>query len=1750
MSTGQLSRHRSRSTASKPSMFTRHDPPPPTLTPDNTEQELESCAATGSFLLYSQRSLILVLHHDTLAIERRFDLHREDVLWIHVDTTSERGSGRLAISYDKGSTAIVWDILTGGEVARFSAYENMRVASFMRNGNIAFGNDQGNIILFEPSTSEHISARTIFDPITAVAPASDCRTFAIGYLNGSILIATLQPSFTILHTLTTTRAPSRITGLAWHGSSSKQKTDMLATQTSDGDLRVWSVPKVPHQEAPTIIRVLQRAETQAPGPCWFAWSKNGRIVQHAEGETRSWDVRTKKVTYDIIPTIEGVTAIASYGPTATLFTLGRNHTVQQYDITPNSQPMQVAGVQHVPANTPPTPPTVLQERSNPYGEPQTAVSAEAPVLPLYSDVESSADESGTMSPLQKIAHEMDSLDALESEIRDKVTPLSPVSSRASSVSSRSSRGSRKDRRYLYDKPDSSRASSSTGFDGTEFSFGEPVRQGHESMSIRSVSSYASRPNARTSGLRKEVLRSPEEAKQMAAMDLFQFTKARLRDISFRTPHYGNAARTPELLQREMLSVVFGWNDDIRSLIHDELSRHRAGSASGVLLAKWLGDMAADDMASMIGSESMSSSDWMLLALNSIGQDSQKKVGEAFVQRLLEKGDIHPAVAILLGLGEHNDAIEVYVSQGHWLEAVLLTCLICPSDWGRQSFLIRKWGEAAMKQGQPELAVRCFSCTSIETSEPWFSPRAQQDVAYAAQQQHFTGDPLSAGSGPLTSPPLSPPSRSGSGRLTAKNASLKLITTFGGKAEPAAVAGQVGSTPIAESALSPGGQQSWRQKTRNMRDPSSARTATPGGYTRRKRLPSKSDIERAKQEAADMTTPMVAARDFATPKAPNVTHSRKTSNDSSIPEPATALKPTAFIDIGALGPPSRFIDDHLPSPAQGVFTKLRGDSRTRATDPSRDRRKPEGLAVQVMETRYADNMSPAPSTGNYGSLYSETPAASQAGEPSPPHTGNSMKARAINEYISSVEAAREVAREERAQSRNQSRVRGESRRREEGRAGRDASRVRDQSETRSRGTPRYIKPAKRSPSSPVPMSPQEIAQASQRGSKPEPEPATTDDESFYKITSPVDSHKSLRSTKSEASRKIRNRSPEGMPSRVDSGRGRSNDREEGSTARSPSSPLPMEHSPEETDETSTDGGRVHIRARSSSRRAGEDLQARRAASRDTRERSNSYRPAPQGEAVGSSMPDGSLASFADDNVSESSWTAASEAGRRKPRGLSRKDIAAKELEQRRMSLARRPSAPSIPLPGQYPPAARPGLSPRSHTELGNSPHSFLPPMSRSHTVDPDAMSKYNNGKGKGGPTLPTIGLPATPRAMRHPRYMSADPSEQDRAPPVPEIPGNYSELSSFGGSLTGSSLSQVTGSYVSSQVSSSLQSAERPQEEAEYDDVGPLLPATVFGQKALVGPTRSASAPPEKMNGSVHPAYKAALPSSTRRLSGGRGHVRKISPPELSNIPPPPVRPYSIDEALNADQHIIIIPEEESMGPPPPFLPELQHLAGPPPPPPPPTMFQYVDHGSSDMISIAIDNSAVVDVPATLSATTLPTLPTTTFPTLPATTFPTPMDRATTASPSMQRHRGRGSVSDTLGSRFRGVTERMRSQSRGANRVKGPPMPDAYQAPYETVLPPVPSNHGRRESLSRAKSPYELAMASGGQDQQIPIPPPPPFGPPAMGIDGRFQETTIPPTNLPPSRSQSSTGYRNPREIRANMPPETLQMGVYNAGGFL
>lgn len=136
MSTG-LSRRQSQS--SKKSGASIHPAPAPTLTPENGEQGLQASAATGQYLLLGQGTQVLCLRHGTLAIEKRFDKHKEDVAWISVDNISDRGNGRIAVSYDVGNTAIIWDIHTGDELSRFAAYEAIKVAAWMKNGNVVFG---------------------------------------------------------------------------------------------------------------------------------------------------------------------------------------------------------------------------------------------------------------------------------------------------------------------------------------------------------------------------------------------------------------------------------------------------------------------------------------------------------------------------------------------------------------------------------------------------------------------------------------------------------------------------------------------------------------------------------------------------------------------------------------------------------------------------------------------------------------------------------------------------------------------------------------------------------------------------------------------------------------------------------------------------------------------------------------------------------------------------------------------------------------------------------------------------------------------------------------------------------------------------------------------------------------------------------------------------------------------------------------------------------------------------------------------------------------------------------------------------------------------------------------------------------------------------------------------------------------------------------------------------------------------------
>ncbi|KAL8697724.1 MAG: hypothetical protein Q9201_006966 [Fulgogasparrea decipioides] len=1658
MSTGHLARQRSSSSNNRPPIRTVTP-----VTPYRQDHEFEPCAATASIFLYAQDSSIICLHHDTLAIDRRFELHQERILLLSVDNVSERGAGRLVVSYDAGQTAIVWDLFTGDEIARFASYEPIRVAAWMKNGNVAFGNSQGNVILFEPSTSEHISARTIFDPITAIAPSADCQTYALGYLNGSILLVSLRPAFTILHTLPAPRAPSPIANLAWHTSSTKQKSDMLAIQTLDGDLRVWSVAKPPTAEPPKVIRILKRTDTVDPGPNWIAWSKNGRILQYAEGETWAWDVRTKHVSCEPIPTVDGVRGLANYGPTATLFTLGPNHTIQQYDMNP---PAMVKNVQYLPAGPPPVPGKV--PTAGPQINPQSILGTAPPVTDARPEPSRGP---VNLSTIQRTTNEMRAIE-LAQQARSDMS--SPVSSRSmtESMSSRSSNP------YHYQRTQASYSSRAAS--GTTFSTISPSMLGRESFfsggsSIfpQTASMTSAGRRSRGSRLRQEVLLSPESR----YVDLFPRTRARLSTVQSKPPQtldQDNA--TADDLRKQMLDVVFGWENDIEPLIRDELAHHQPGSTSAVLLAKWLGEVDTDQMAAIISSGNVGSSDWMLLALSSMGeQSSAGKMGQAFVQRLLQQGDFHTSATILLGMGDREDAVEVYVSRSFFMEAILLTCLMFPTDWQRQAHLVRRWGEFVVENSQQQLAIRCFQCTGVEPPMPWASPslRSQSTPSQASQSA------ISMLSPPISPPPVNKPSVQG--RMSTKGPSLKVITSFGPpdkaqfkfpglKSDDRTPTNAPGITPIAESAISPGGTPGGFLRP-HPRGKNFNRALTPGGH--RNRLPSigETPIEGSLPSfprPSKLPTPNDSGSDMEKERFAGLEAQEQTTERKDEPEPPLLLssaryEPNSVVSgkspMTALPNPS-IENVLLPDPSADAFTAFREREKSKARNASKDR-KPDGLHIRMPSSQTPGAFVSSAGTGSSASdnrrshMYSDTQLNGSMSEgmdsrseaKSPPLSSQSwasakspsVSGRSIDQYISSLEEAGYHTR----RSKDPSSRRHKSRERREHKS-RSKQRTKDHSQDRGRDHQKHIRPAKRSPSSPVPMTPDDLHRYTTT-------PSTESvDAQFSDMRSPglesrhardhsqhskaVSKLRSGSKASEYSNRTVRHISPDGYldsqlgseasyaPSKASSrrispigmldpnGRGRSKSKGDGSMARSPSSPLPLADQAkfyqrsEDEDERMrlVDANRQRLRSthRSSSRRARErGTSARRDPSPDRRRPKQSRNRRSGNEA--SKEPQSAI----EPRMTNETFTLGADRFRENHERLQKKEIAARELEARRESLARRPEVPEIPHPTDLY-GSRPPIGMRSQTDLSNSPTSWgdnskVIQQQQQQRLPSTAFNprEFENRAASVGP----YGLPATPKAMRHPRYTTKDDK------PIPEIP-------------------------------------EVP------DTLAPLAETYATGQPVMELP-RSMSAPipqqqppPPPTTLPAHPAFHKGLRAGNKNSAfsplGEIGQHRR----RPSMDPHPPV--VSIDETLHAADSTVQITTIE----PPPLLPELQHLSinnnhntsmpVPPPPPPPPAFPTDPSHHSASsgsglgVISIAIDEQPgehVIEVPP---------------PTLDSRTRSPP---PTVVRQGSDHKRGR---SDQFKNGIKGFTERLRSTSRGRNNAKSPHNEQVNNtpSPYESMPP--------------------------------------------------------------------------------------------------
>lgn len=1439
-----------------------------------------------------------------------------------------------------------------------------------------------------------------------------------------------------------------------------------------------------------------------------------------------------------MPTLGQVRGLAVYGPGATLFTLGQSNTAQQFDL--NSPPTLVANVQH-PANLlPPSPPVSIEEQKKNVSASTGGDLASLSSVPMNMDISESDEDH--MSPLARIAREMDKLDHDRNEV-DRADTLSPVSSRShTTTSSTSSAGSRSHHEYRKHTSVVSRGMS----DGTVMSFGSSLHSVREpslvssrdSLSLSSLSSASNtshRSRTRGSRLRQEVLRSPDDNK---IVDLFKYTKSRLSDIPYRHPQVlDHTHLTNHDLRRQMLSTIFGWDGEARDLIQDEMNRHPRGSPNRLLLAKWLGDIDTDIMAN--SSESMTSSDWMLLALSGIGgHASQTKVARAYVQRLLEKGDVHTAATIMIGMGDQNDAIEIYVSHKRYMEALILTCHVFPVDWQRQAELIRKWGEWAVQHSQQQLAIRCFSCTGSESSEPWTSPTAQQATFSHKMQQSIPE---------ILSPPLSPPGPRGPQRSIAKTSALKLITSFGDKAGKSKFFGLGedertplggGVTPIAESALSPQGDTTafLRPSHRSAyHTPASARTATPGGFTRQ-RLPSigetPSDVlPHRKLQHAKLPTPVDSGSDKEKNDRLARAHERNISQPESMQLNAATYNPIRAATASPMMEKNKYkVNNPLPSPSPESFTITKRDARTR--NGSRDR-KPDGLQIQwppiesiitgdymtspelsVTSSRITTARSLAGSVTSR-STNNRSPMASERSYRSGSNASPVVTGRSLDQYISSLESAqyhadrtrRAASRERKEKAASSVRARSSSRK----------PKARDASEDRGRTAARYIKPAKRSPTSPIPMSPEDLAElgavgyAAEDSNSSEPKRPRAGSNSSKVKTSrtssrarraspePVHARVAEVSSKpaSRAGSRTRSRrpSPESRLTLIDTSRGRSKARE-GSALRSPSSPLPM--SPQakfyQADEDEDELKRVHeerkrfrSRQRSTSRLRERGTSAVREASPDRRrrDRSGSRRPSER-ESSRTRKESSALRVEPKDRMSHSraaSEQISGDVNQIKDERTLKKEQAARELEERRKSLARRPSVPPIVHPEELsrlsPNLYRPQGSPEYvRSQTFPSPRQLQMQPSRSQTTSPAHLRSQTTSPAniqtspeylkESGGTSPQVGLPATPRAMRHPKY---DPEGKD-IPEVPQIPERYEMVQPPSwGSLNAMSYNNA------------------------FENLASLPKTTFQGYSSSPRrlPPRSASAPiPEEPASPfplpaglpTHPAFHAALPPSNRRQMQEARTVRtsvqaqrKVNPGEaqpgqlgyqIRNNSPVYTSGNTnvmsgIDETIEASTQPIN-PSNDNLTPPPPppppappILKELQHLAMPPPPPPAPlyrpnnpntnSIVSGVSQGSG-VIEIVMDEdeekgvSPVIDVPAVE---------------LPNLTFEAPAPpNAAFARNTISHSRGRSENDNTISSRFTRAAERLRSASRGRNappqveRTRSPQ--ELGPSPYESIQP--------------------------------------------------------------------------------------------------
>ncbi|KAF9771872.1 hypothetical protein IL306_010461 [Fusarium sp. DS 682] len=396
---------------------------------------------------------------------------------------------------------------------------------------------------------------------------------------------------------------------------------------------------------------------------------------------------------------------------------------------------------------------------------------------------------------------------------------------------------------------------------------------------------------------------------------------------------------------------------------------------------------------------------MLLALSGIGgHASQQKLGQAFVQRLLGAGDVHAAVNIMPGMGDHNDAIEVYNSHKRNIGVELCS--------GRR--------------GSRLSSLLCFQAMNPSISE-------------------------------VLSLPLSPPGvQRGPQSSIAKTFALKPITSFGDQTQKlkffAGDGGQTpiaaGVTPIADSAGSPAfSHGSNNEAAIAFLRTSNSRFNTPISARGGRRLPSigeiPSDLNRDALRSAELSA---VPYDYK----PRSGHARTPSGNDNM-SMGTALQRAAAENPMMM----REHAQRVVQPSEGNFPP----PPARATI----------LKMQQAFRNYRNGCRDRIPVGRCGGPASVTCSVTSASS-----AGRSLRQQAVRnreDNIHSLNAANHYSKRQRSRQRSQSRTQDASGsgggRRE--RTGRSQEPCEEHGCVSARNWPKV----KRPPTSPIPVSPEDL-----------------------------------------------------------------------------------------------------------------------------------------------------------------------------------------------------------------------------------------------------------------------------------------------------------------------------------------------------------------------------------------------------------------------------------------------------------------------------------------------------------------------------------------------------------------------------------------------------------------------------------------------------------------------------------------------------